>query len=451
MTQILAIDLGTTYFKASLFDATGQVVAIARRPVNADQPLLDRRELAADRFCRTIGELIGDLAAEAKGLNDVAAVTFATQTNSFLLLDGHDRPLTPIILWSDERAIETGNDLPRLLDGLALRETTGVPAINQQFMAAKLRWLEKNSPEIWSHVHRLCLISDYLTLWMTGNHVTEGGAAGLTCLLDIHRLTWWDEACERTGTPRAWLPECVRAGTDLGPIRAEVAKATGLPPGCRFIVGCLDQYAGAIGAGNIVPGGVSETTGTVLATVRCADCFDASLPSGVFQGPGFAADIVYQMVFGDCSANLLEAYRNSLPDRPSFDDLVRTAAEVTPDAEGLHVDRRAMGPSGMPLFHGRNDRHGRGHEVRAILEAVAVALAEQVDELCAGRRPVEIRSLGGAARSEFWRQVKADVLGCSVVATACPEPTSLGAAILAAAAIGLGSVQKITAQWVRLL
>jgi xylulokinase len=78
-------------------------------------------------------------------------------------------------------------------------------------------------------------------------------------------------------------------------------------------------------------------------------------------------------------------------------------------------------------------------------------LAEQVDELCAGRRPVEIRSLGGAARSEFWRKVKADVLGCSVVATACPEPTSLGAAILAAAAIGLGSVPQIAAQWVRVL
>lgn len=449
MTRILALDLGTTYFKAGLFDAAGQVVAIARRPVSADEPLRGRRELAAERFCRTIGDLIGDVATECKGLSDVAAVTFATQTNSFLLLDEHDQPLTPVILWSDERAREAGDDFPRLLDGLALRDTTGVPEFNHEFMVAKLRWLNKNTPEIWSQARRLCLISDYLTLWMTGRHVTEGGVAGLTGLLDIHRLAWWDEACERIGVPRAWLPECARAGTDLGPIRAEVAKATGLPPGCRFVVGCLDQYAGAIGAGNIVPGGVSETTGTVLATVRCANRFDASLPSGVFQGPGFAADIIYQMVFGDCSANLLEAYRNSLPDRPSFDDLVRAAAEVTPGAEGLHVDRQAKGSSGIPLFHGRNDCHGRGHEVRAILEAVAAALAEQVDELCAGRRPAEIRSLGGAARSEFWRQVKADVLGCRVVATVCPEPTSLGAAMLAAAAVGLGDLPQIAAQWVR--
>jgi xylulokinase len=156
-------------------------------------------------------------------------------------------------------------------------------------------------------------------------------------------------------------------------------------------------------------------------------------------------------VFGDCSANLLEAYRDSLPDRPSFDDLVRAAAEVPPGAEGLRADRRATGPGGMPIFQGRTDSHGRGHEVRAILEAVAAALAEQVDELCAGQRPAEIRSLGGAARSAFWRQVKADVLGCPVVATACPEPTSLGAAMLAAAAVGLGDLPQIAAQWVRML
>ena len=37
---------------------------------------------------------------------EVEAVTFATQTNSFLLLDANTRPLTPIILWPDRRAAD---------------------------------------------------------------------------------------------------------------------------------------------------------------------------------------------------------------------------------------------------------------------------------------------------------------------------------------------------------
>lgn len=96
-----------------------------------------------------------------------------------------------------------------------------------------------------------------------------------------------------------------------------------------MVVGCLDQYAGAIGCGNVRPGCMSETTGTVLATVRCASAFRADLQeAGVFQGPGLAEDIIYQMVFGDVSANLLEAYRNTLTDAPSYEELISLAADA---------------------------------------------------------------------------------------------------------------------------
>ena len=106
---------------------------------------------------------------------------------------------------------------------------------------------------------------------MTGRHVTEAGTAGLTGLLNIHRCRWWAEMLARFEIDEHCLPEVVRAGTDLGRIDPGVAEKFGLPATCRFVVGCLDQYAGAIGVGNVEPGMISETTGTVLATVRCTD------------------------------------------------------------------------------------------------------------------------------------------------------------------------------------
>ena len=66
-------------------------------------------------------------------------------------------------------------------------------------MAAKLLWLKRQAPEIWNRTRKLGMISDDLTLILTGQHVTEAGAAGLTGLLDIHRC---------------------RLARDAGPIRA---------------------------------------------------------------------------------------------------------------------------------------------------------------------------------------------------------------------------------------
>ena len=83
------------------------------------------------------------------------------------------------------------------------------------------------------------------------------------------------------------MPAVERAGTMLGTLEPTAAAAFGLPQDCRFVVGCLDQYAGAIGTGTVEPGRMCETTGTVLAAVRCADALADDPPPGVFQGPGF--------------------------------------------------------------------------------------------------------------------------------------------------------------------
>ena len=53
-----------------------------------------------------------------------------------------------------------------------------------------------------------------------------------------------------------------------------------------------------------------------------------------------------------------------------------------------------------------------------------------------------IRSLGGAARSDLWLQMKADMLGIPVERPACPDAGSLGAAMLAAT--GTGQFEEIS-------
>ena len=450
MAKILVIDLGTSYFKFALFDRAGQLCALVQREPPLQRPEPGRLELAADAFVRTIVDGIAEVGRQAKGLSDVEAVSFATQTNSFLLLDGQDRPLTPIVLWPDRRAAEKGISPIFGKWDLSPFPITGVPAVNIQFMLAKLLWLQREQPKVWSSAARLCLISDYLSLLFSGRHVTEAGAAGLTALVDIHRCQWWSEMLAKANVDPAGLPEIVRAGTDLGPITGAAAAKFALPAACRFIVGCLDQYAGAIGAGNVESKLISETTGTVLAAVRLAEEFAIDLPAAVFQGPAFAEGQYWRMAFGEVSANYLHWYRDQLPDRPAFEILTELAATVAPGADGLTLATDSPPSTPEAVFRGWTAHHTRAHAVRAILEVVARALGGQVASVAGATLPAEIRSAGGAARSAVWLQIKADMLGVPVRATQCPEPTSLGAAILAESALSGASVPAIAEQWVRL-
>jgi xylulokinase len=446
---ILTIDVGTTYFKLVLFDRNGRLCEVCRLvpPVTSDA---GRMELPADAFADTIAAGIAELRDRAGGLDEVEAVSFATQTNSFVLLDADNRPLTPIVLWPDRRAESLDAEVRRRCDIAEFSATTGIPQMGFQFMVAKLLWWQQHSPEVWRQTRRVCLISDYLTFLLTGKHVTEAGAAGLTGLVDIHRCRWWPEMLAQFDLDAGRLPTVVRAGTDLGPLDPQAARRFGLPQACRFVVGCLDQYAGAIGAGNVEPGMMSETTGTVLATVRCADRFSTRLGPAVFQGPAFRDDFYWRMAFGEVSANYLQWYRDQLPDRPEFEQLGALAEAIEPGADGLRLRTDVRLTTPEAVFAGLSPRHTRGHAVRSIMEAVASALEQQMAALSDGQLSEMVRCAGGAARSNLWLQIKADVLGTATVATLCPEPTSLGAAILAETALQGGDVREIARQWVRL-
>jgi xylulokinase len=445
MAKFLTFDLGTTLYKVALFDEAGRLLAVRHVTPPVLHPTPGWWELDPRDPWRPLIEATRQLRQQIDAFDDVVAVSFATQANSFVLLDEHDEALTPIILWPDQRAAELANELEAIARLPSFRERTGMPRLGHLLGLAKvLRWKQIN-PQVLEQTGRFCYLSDLLTLWLTGQHVTEGGVAGLSGAMDVQAFAWWDQMLARLGVRKAQMPAIVRAGTDLGPVREEVAGEMGLPRSCRFVVGCLDQYAGAIGTGTVEAGRVSETTGTVLAAVRLSDSFDARCGDDVYQGPAFEEGKFFQMSFSSTSANLLEYYRNTLPYRPDFEELSRLAAQAT-DAAQIEPYRE-----GEPIercFRHVRPEHSPGQVVRGIMRTVAAALKRQVASLSPQVPPV-IRSAGGAARSDVWLQIKADTIGTTFEAVECEEPTSMGAAMLAARAITGRNLPELAQQWVR--
>jgi ribulokinase len=101
---------------------------------------------------------------------------------------------------------------------------------------------------------------------------------------------------------------------------------------------------------------------------------------------------------------------------------------------------------GLSLFH------TRAHLYRAVLEGVTFALRHNIEAGARGARSLADRLIvvGGAAHSDLWMQIIADVAGYPVFTIEEEVEAALGAALLAALGVGLISPERAAEGWVTL-
>ncbi len=92
-------------------------------------------------------------------------------------------------------------------------------------------------------------------------------------------------------------------------------------------------------------------------------------------------------------------------------------------------------PDARGSFLGITAEHGRAHFIRSIMESVACMLRQNLEFINASGS--EIRSMGGAAKSTVWCQMKADMTGRNIKTLKNKETACLGAAILAGVGTGV--------------
>ena len=211
--------------------------------------------------------------------------------------------------------------------------------------------------------------------------------------------------------------------------------------GIAIVTGCIDQIAGAIGAGVVRRDIISEMTGTTMAIFVPADtapAYDGSkIPCHVNW------DGKYCLLSWSPTAGMaLKWFKNNFCEGMDFDRLNALAAAVPPGSSGLTFLPYLCGstmpkynPDARGAFFGLTLEHTRGHCVRAIMEAVACMLRENLEYLnvtCS-----EIRAMGGGAKSDLWCQIMADLCGKTIVTLKNDETACLGSAILAGTAVGV--------------
>src|SRR4051794_22328295 len=114
MAKFLTFDLGTTLYKVALFDEGGNLLALERAVPPIEHPRPQWAQMSADAFVQVLRAAVARI-AQHQDIRDVLALCTSTQANTFLLEDKDGRPLTPFILWSDQRAVELTDELRKVV------------------------------------------------------------------------------------------------------------------------------------------------------------------------------------------------------------------------------------------------------------------------------------------------------------------------------------------------
>ena len=466
----LGIDAGTTSLKAGLFDLEGHLLAIDRQEYQLLTPSPARVELVAETYwqacCRAVKSAIQRSGVDAAS---VKALAISSQGETLIPVDKAGRPTYPAIVWLDNRAVEEANSIGRSFEIEQVYHTTGQPEIAPTWPACKILWIKQKEPGVFAQTARFLLLEDYLLYRLTGQFVTEYGLQTSSLMLDILEKTWWQPMLAFIGISPDMLGRLMEPGQVVGPLSKEGAAGVGLSTETIVVTGALDQAVGAVGAGNIAPGVVTETTGGALAILVTLDkpLFD---PERRVPCHYHACQDTYCLLpWGQTAGMALRWFRDQFfhleaqiaqdGNLDPYDLMTRTAGRVAPGADGLvflpHLEGAAcpeFNPAARAVFYGASLRHTKAHFVRAIIESIAYMLKKNlavVEQL--GVTVDEIRSMGGGARSDLWLQIKADVLQRPVRRVLFEETACLGAAMLAGVAVGAYSdLCQATARMVQL-
>ena len=449
---LLGIDNGSTVVKAALFTVDGKELSVASRKVEllAPQPGYDEVDMQA--LWQITAEAIRETIGEA-GINpgDIACIASTGHGNGLYLVDADGAPVRPAIRGSDSRAREY---IERwLADGVddAIRPKT-MQAIWPAQPNALLAWMRDHEPESIARANAFLTCKDYIRLRLTGETYQELTDMSGTSLMNVGTGQYDMEVLEAfgIGDMRELLPPLKRPEDICGSVTAEAAAQTGLAAGTPVAGGMFD-----IDACGLASALVDESQLCMIVGTWGNNQYISQTPvvsKDVFMTSCYAIPGYYLMLEGSAtSASNLEwfateffaAERQQAADagKSVYDLCNQLVADTKPEDAGIVFLPFLYGSNvsldGKACLIGLDGWQSRGHVLRAIYEGIVFSHNWHLERLLQFRSaPERIRLSGGAARSEVWVQIFADILQIPVDVPEATELGALGAAIGAAVAVG---------------
>src|SRR5262245_29227375 len=447
----LALDVGTSSVRAVLYDLSGRQVENVEGRTHYQMAAtqdggveIDAGKLT-DIICATIDECLHEAALHLPDIGScIKVIGYSNFWHAMLGVDRYGDAVTPLYNWSDTRSATDARALGERLGVDWIRERCGVVP-HASYYPAKILWLRRTDPALASKVSRWVSIGEYFYSKIFGRMVCGVSMASGTGLFNPNRNDWDDEMLTAIDVGRDQISPLAEEHEGLSEMRREFAerwpalrKAKWLPP-----IG--DGAASNIGSGCFTRNLIAINVGTSGAMRVCWPSERVMIPKGLWC---YRANRRYALIGGALSnAGDVYAWCKRVLRLDDDDEVIESKlAAMKADDHGLIV---------LPFFSGERSTgwHGEARAtltginlsadpieiLRASLEAVCYRFAAIYERLKA-ELPGDTRIIasgGGILNSPVWTQMMADVIGVPVVASAVPEASSRGAAMLAMETFGV--------------
>ena len=439
----IGVDLGSTNIKVAIY--------------SRDMKLVDRQsyrveyvrqngfvEFDADLYCRNIMKLMGSMIESNRVPADqVAQITLTGQAESLVVLDYNGNPMMNAISWMDERSVQECRQLEGQFTPGEIEAVTGQMAVLPTWPATKILWLKNNRPEIYDNAATYMMLKDFVVYKLTGQMVADMSIATFTFYFDIYEKKYWQKMLCAIGVKESQLPQLVEPCTVAGNLTKDAAQAMLLAQSTKVNVGTLDHFTGMVGTGNVQLGGMTLSTGTVMALTTIA-AEPAPRDSGIAMHYGFRPDTHIMLPVAESGGASLEWFHRTCMADISYDQMNTELRKrqlpnnliFLPFLVGTNSPEFDTDASG--LFYGLRQDSDVYDMACAVMEGVAFMLRTNCDHIRKkGTEVSYIIATGGGAKSPIWCQLQADITGLPVVVPTEKEAACLGCAIIGAVSEGL--------------
>lgn len=467
---LIGVDIGTQSTKAVITDEKGNVLAESSKEYSVLTPHPNWAEQWPDVWFNAVLSTLKEVVDKSKIYSkEIAGIAISgLYGGSGIPVDKNFKPLRPCLIWMDRRATNETDWVKKNVSKETIFKITG-NYVDSYFGFTKIMWIKNNEPDIWEKTYKFVTPKDYVIYKLTSvNAIDYSSAGNIGGIFDINKKCWSKEMSEILGIDIDKLPEnIVRSSDIVGKLQKEYAEITGLYEGTPIIAGGIDAPVAQLSAGSVFEGEHVAMVGTSTCWGNIHD--GKYLTPELISYPYVVDDLskIYTFGGGATSGAILKWFREEFGEyEKEFESKRGVSAYTLLELEAKNIDAGSEGLIVLPYFMGERSPiwdskakgtiiglslyHKKSHIYKAFMEAVAYSLRHNIEE--AERTGMKLNDecylVGGAAKSDIWAQIFADVTGYKMRRTKQEVEAPLGDAFLAGLGTGVFKYSEDIKKWV---